>query len=366
MEMFRAVVKVLAVGSLLIGALQIYLILNKLWKRKHEPVVAESISIMGETIGLLPLVFLTAAFALDGQWEGVVDGAMWIVAGSVTIVIGTGRWVEGKRGRGFWELLLGSVGREREEVADLALSLFRPSAAGKILDILRRLAWIDRELDERERAFIARFAASWGIDLEPGELEAGGEEGAGGFVELRRALAGYLATSPPSAQVRQLGDVIQALVRADASVSDREALILEEMEGLLGAYLSEEGSGDGDGAASGPLPRHVVAIVPQDEDQNRAVRELIPDAREEHLLGGRAYVVGRHFSEGYAEVVGDRYRALGFFTAVVSAGSRGMAEAGGTAEPPETPPPVDRGPAGGHGSADGSPPADGFPPAAPQ
>lgn len=325
MEIFRSVVKILTVGSLLLGALQIYLILNKLWKRKHEAVVAESISIMGETVGLLPLVFLTATFALERQWEGVVDGAMWLFAGTVTVVIGTGRWVEGRRGQGFWELLRGSVGREREEVGDLALALFRPSGAARILDILRRLAWIDQEMDERERAFIARFAASWGIDLKPGDLAGGGEEGAGGYLELRRAVAGYLATSPPAAQVRQLGDVIHALVRADASVSAQESLILEELDGLLAAYLSGEGEAPGSDGAPGEegTPRHAVAIVPQEPDQDEAVRELMPDAREERLQGGRAYVVGSYFSERYADLVGDRYRALGFFTTVVRARATG-------------------------------------------
>ena len=131
MDYVRVAIESLTVASLAVAALQIYLTLNKLWIRKHEKAVAESISIMGETLGLVPLTVLSLNYAVDGYWEGIVDSLIWIVAGAVTIAIGTGRWVEGKRQRGFWTLLREALSLERDEVGDLALSLFRPSAAGR-------------------------------------------------------------------------------------------------------------------------------------------------------------------------------------------------------------------------------------------
>ena len=89
MEQFRTIVQYLTIASLLLAAAQIYLTLNKLWSRKHEPVVAESISIMGESLGLVPLLLLTMTFLLDGHWEGVVDGGLWLGAGAITILIWT-------------------------------------------------------------------------------------------------------------------------------------------------------------------------------------------------------------------------------------------------------------------------------------
>jgi hypothetical protein len=127
MSGFRAILDYLVIASLGLAALQVYLTTNKLWKRKHEPAVAESISIMGEFVGLIPVTFLTLKFMLDGQWEGAADGLIWVVGATVAVFIGTGRWVEGRRDRSFFRLLSDSVRQERGEVGHLAKSFLRPS-----------------------------------------------------------------------------------------------------------------------------------------------------------------------------------------------------------------------------------------------
>lgn len=109
----------LVIGSLPLAALQIYLTTNKLWKRKHERAVAESISILGEFAGLIPVTLLTVKFVLDGQWEGAVDGILWVLGATVAVLIGSGRWVEGRRDHGFFRLLVDSIRVERGEVGYL-------------------------------------------------------------------------------------------------------------------------------------------------------------------------------------------------------------------------------------------------------
>jgi hypothetical protein len=310
MEEFREFVRILTMASLGLAAAQIYLTVNKLWSRKHEKVVAESISIYGELLGLVPLSFLTISFMLDRQWEGVFDGLLWLLAGSVTVAIGTGMWVEGRRGRGFWTLLRDAMALERSEVGDLARSFFRPSRPDQILALLARIALIDDDLDERERDFIRSFADAWGIDLDldgiARDLES---DGALDMIELRDAVGEYLATSPPPAQVEQLGDVIVALIHADEEVTSEEGLILAELGGMLEAYI------DGEARRA----RFTVAVVPQSDEQDVAIKAVLPDTARERLAGGSAYVVGRYFSEPYAELVGEQYRALNVFTTVLRA-----------------------------------------------
>lgn len=307
METLREVVRILTLASLALAALQIYLTINKLWSRKHERVVAESISIYGESVGLIPLFFLTFNFILQGQWEGVVDGVLWLSAGLVTIAIGAGLWVEGQRGRSFWSLVKDALALERSEVGDLARSFFRPSGAAKILDLLAQIALIDEELDRRERDFIQSFADAWGLQLSWDELTSRGSKGGIDTIRLRDAVSEYLATSPPSGQVEQLGDVIVALVHADEKVTSEEDLILDEVGGLLSSYGDRETDG----------PGFAVALVPQSEDQDQAIRSVLPNLRMEEVAGGRAYVVGRYFSDRYAEIVREQYRTLNVFTTVL-------------------------------------------------
>lgn len=308
MDHVRLAIESLAVASLAVAAAQVYLILNKLWIRKHERAVAESISIMGETLGLVPLTVLSLNYAVDGYWEGAVDSLIWIVAGGVTIAIGTGRWVEGKRQRRFWTLVREALRLERDEVGDLARSFFRPSAARQILEILGQVALLDRELDDRERAFVESFADSWGVEFSWEELEAG-DGGHVDMVRLRRSVERYLATTPPQGQVSQLADTLSSLVRIDQVTTREEELMLEELHGMLHSYAGERGVG----------PGWTVAVVPQNPDQDRALASLLPELNKRPLEGGMAYPVGPFFSSRYANVVADQYRAMKFFATVVAA-----------------------------------------------
>ncbi len=307
MEEFRAIVRILTVASLGLAALQIYLTLNKLWIRKHERAVAESISIYGEFVGLVPLFFLTLSYLLDRQWEGVVDGILFLTAGVVTIVIGVGLWVEGRRDRGFWRLLLDAMALERTEVTDLARSFFLPSGAEKVLDLLAQVALIDHDLDDRERKFVQAFANAWNLELSWEDLARRRADGNLDAIKLRATVTEYLSTSPPPGQVAQLGDVIVSLVNADEEVTEEEELVVNEVGGMLEAYVSG-GTGQ---------PRFWVAVVPQSDEQDRAIRAVLPNARKEPVAGGTAYVVGRFFSNQYANVVSEQYRALNVFTTVL-------------------------------------------------
>jgi DnaJ-domain-containing protein 1 len=299
------VLESLTLASLLVVATQVYLVLNKLWIRKHERAVAESVSIMGESLGLAPLAILSVNYAADGYWEGMVDSALWVLAGVVTIAVGTGRWVEGKRQRGFWQLVRESLRLERNEVGDLARSFFRPSGAAQILEILGQVALLDQELDERERAFVESFAESWGVSFQWEELEESGG-GALDMVRLRRSVERYLATSPPAGQVTQLADAVSSLVRIDRVTTEEEELMLEELTGMFDDYAGEGGS-----------TRYVVALVPQDEAQDEALRGLLPGIVKKRLEGGLAYPVGPYYSTRYADVVAEQYRSMSFFATVV-------------------------------------------------
>jgi hypothetical protein len=308
MDAFRTAVGYMAVAALLLAALQVYLVANKLWKRKHEKQVAESISIMGECLGVVPLMVLTLNFALDGHWVAVADTTLWLLAGAFAITVGSGRWVEGRRGLGFFRLLRDSVSQERGEVGHLARSFFRPASAHSVLHILAQVALLDDHLDEREKKFIDAFASSWGVSFSWDEVQRSRSGADLDFIRLRNDVAEYLATAPPADQVRQLSDVVQKLSEIDDEVADAEALMVSEVTGMMSRYLSTE-------ADAGPL-YHLV-IVPQEAEQDAAIAAVLPDVEKRELNGGQVYVVGRYHSFDFAEIVSAQYRALHFFTAVV-------------------------------------------------
>src|SRR5207244_816155 len=108
------------------------------------------------------------------------------------------------------------------------------SGARKIVDILSQVALIDGVLDEKEKAYVDKFANAWGITLSWDALLKARKPGDKlSFVKLRRDVSELLATTPPRHQVLQLADVVNKLVNIDEQVSSEEELILEELNGMF-------------------------------------------------------------------------------------------------------------------------------------
>ena len=305
MEFFKSFIGIMAYASLGFTVAAAYLKINKIWKRKHNAEVADSVSIVGNVIYLIPLSFFALNYIFIAHWQGLIDSVIWIASGIVYILIGSRLWVQSHRHKTFWTRLREVLKLERSEVGDLAKSFFRPSGAEIILNILAHFAYIDRKLTVREKEFIQSFADTWHMNFdwtEHSRLEADHQPAI--FFKMHKKVEYYLETSPPVTQVSQLIDVLHVLANIDESVSAQEKLILEEIDGLLLGYVS----------ASDAQPRFAVVIAPQNKKQDSAIAALLPDIDKSEVAGGSGYMIGSYYSKDYAAIICDQYRALGFFT----------------------------------------------------
>jgi hypothetical protein len=305
METFKAFVGIVAYGSLGFTVVAAYLKINKIWKRKHNAEVADSVSVVGNVIYIIPLSFFAMNYMFASLWQGLIDSIIWIASGVVYILIGSRLWVQSHRRKSFWTRLKEVLKLERSEVGDLAKSFFRPSNSGIILEILAQLAYIDKTLGAREKEFIQSFVDTWHMDFDWEEHRSLADAKQPiSFMNTRNTVEHYLETSPPEAQVAQLIDVLDALVEVDESVSEQEKLILEEIDGLLFSYLNRPDVQE----------KFMVVIAPQSNDQDAAIAALLPGVEKTSVAGGSGYLVGSYYSQDYADVVCDQYRSLGFFT----------------------------------------------------
>ncbi len=300
------VVNLMAIIAAILSFIQIYFIINKLWKRKHERVVAESISISAMFIS----IFINGFFAIKnlggGQIPQLSANLMWITASIISTMIGVGLFVADNRGVSFVKLLIRALNLERKEAGDLAMVFFKPSGAAKIIEILGRIAMVDNDLDDKEKEFIQGFADNWGIKIDWDDIAKYADESDRRFQELRKAMRSYLDTSPPKEQVSQLIDVITLLVNVDEVVTEEEDLMLSELTGLIMKYL---GKGE-------EVDVFRVAVVPQSPEQEASVASLLKDLTKEHIAGGWAYVSEAYYSERYAEIISAQYRSLNVFSVV--------------------------------------------------
>lgn len=294
--------------SLLMSVVQVYLQTNKIWKRKHEQVVAESQSIAGLSLLILNCLIWLVSYIIKNDIESIIDTSLIILQSSVFLLIGTGLWVRGQRKKGFWNLVKQALKIERKEANYLLKRFFKPQNAEIILDILHQLALIDEELDERERDLIQFFAIQWNIpySLDQKNIERRRQKSEDKYVYLRNKLLDYLQRDPPVEQVAQLKDLIKEMILADEKVTKEEKLISDELNGMIDSYLQKEQQ----------IPVYQVIIVPQRPEQEQMIRELIPDSQELRTFGGRVYSIGTFFSKAFAEIVCQRFRRFNLFTIV--------------------------------------------------
>ena len=283
MEFFKSYIGIVAYASLGFTVVAAYLKINKIWKRKHNAEVADSVSIVGNVVYLVPLSFFALNYIVMAHWQGLIDSLIWITSGVVYVLIGSRLWVRSQRHKSFWTRLKEVLKLEGSEVGDLAKSFFRPSGGEIILEILAHFAYIDNKLTKREQEFIQSFVDTWHMNFDWKEHKKIAEvDQSARFIKTRDAVEQYLETSPPVAQVAQLIDVLDALVKIDDTVSTEEELILEEVNGLLLDYIE------------GPVghAKFAVVVAPQNDNQDSAIAALLVGVDKTQVAGGSGYTIG--------------------------------------------------------------------------
>lgn len=306
----KMVFDVLAYVAVLLTLFQIYFVLNKLWSRKHEKMVAESISVSAMFISILINCFFGFKNIMGNGLPQLTANIIWIGCSIVTTMVGIGFWVVSADGqkKSFFKLLKQALKLETQEAGDLAKAFFKPSSAEKVLDILGQLAMIDNELAEEEKKFIQSFADAWGININWDHIEKNfGTNNGYGYQTLRKSMKDYLSTNPPQQQASQLADVITLLVNVDSVVTAEEELMHAELNGLINKYLGQ-----------GDVDVFNAVVVPQNQEQEIRHKELLGELKRIRFAGGFAYVSESFYSYKYAETVCEKYRATNLFSVVVN------------------------------------------------
>ena len=291
--------------ALVLIFVEAYLTINKIWIRKHERVVSESVSVAAQFLALLTGIPFIGLYIIEGAYEGAISDGVFLIINIIMIAIGIGFWVEGQRSEGFWSNLKKSLRLEKGEAHTLISDFLKPVGAEQVIRILHGLANIDNNLDEKEIQFIKAFADKWDLELDDhiGQRKAGATDEAQSYSELRDMVQDYLRLSPPREQAGNLGDVLLSLANIDGNVSADEQLIIDELSGLIGDYVGKtENTG------------FLVLIAPQSSAQESTLQEILKDCERMARLGGYVYVVGRYYSQAYAEMVCSWYRDAGYLT----------------------------------------------------
>ena len=303
--LLNKIIAALVASALLFSIFQFYLKLNKVWKRRKISEVANSISIVASLLGFATLIpFLLNSILISADYPSAVKYVLGLILATVFTLISIGYFVEENRDKNFFTLLLDALGAEKSESTDLLSAMLRPHGATKIIEILTQLAAIDDDIAQEEVDLINDFAERWRINIP--DIKIGKPEKVTNLVELKEIVQSYLDEKPDIEVAQNLIDLINMMAEADDEVTEEEAMAVGEFTGMIAHYVSmEEG---------GSIDAFEVVIVPQNDEQTEAVRELIPNIESVKKRGGIIFIVGTFYSEDYANAVCSKYISLGLFT----------------------------------------------------
>jgi len=308
MDSFKDVVRFLIEMMIFISLLQVYLRINKIWKRKHEREVADSQSIFGLALLFVNcLTWMVYYFFIENDIRSLIDTSIMLIETSAFLLVSTGFFVKGQKRLGLKTLIKQALRLERKEADYLIKRFFKPQNAEVIINILHQLAMIDEELDSKEQELITLFAKEWNIPYSVEKLNkerfTGTEKN---YIRLRNSVLDYLDREPPHEQIAQFKDMVHELIKADDKVTKEEELISTELLGLIDNYIQKEQKGD----------IYQVIIVPQRIEQETEIKDMLPDSQRIQTAGGIAYSIGTYYSQRYADMICRQFRKNNLFTIV--------------------------------------------------
>ncbi|MEH2063622.1 MAG: hypothetical protein V7K50_15395 [Nostoc sp.] len=304
MEVLQSILKGILLISVAITALITYLTINKMWNRKHEVTVAQSNSVFAQILAIFTTLPFLIYYSVHGDIKIALDNFIRLFLYIFLFLVAIGFWVKDPQHKGIWQKFIKAFKQEANESTNLIKALNHPSRKKELLNILYRVAWLDDELNEKERQYIQMFADTWDIDTSYLFNEPPPEKGIEKLNKVRDEVIAYLALQPSKEQAQSLSDVVQALINIDEEITKEEELIGAEISGMLINYASEQ-----------KTTLYGVMIHPKQEQQESFLA-LVPSAKEEYILGNRAYVAGIFQTLPYAEAFSENYREQGFFTIV--------------------------------------------------
>ena len=191
MTLFEKLIGVLVSGALIFSLIKGYLTVNKIWKRRKNEEVANSISIVAAMLGFaVGFPFLLNSLLITNDYFSAAKSVVALILAAVFTLIGTGYFVDKNRGIGLLTLIGRALRLEGQESGELITDMLRPKGASKIIEILKKLAAIDDDIAKEEIDLINQFSEKWGIDLP--ELKPGKPEEVTNLVELKSLVQAYL------------------------------------------------------------------------------------------------------------------------------------------------------------------------------
>jgi hypothetical protein len=305
MKIIELIIQWLFNLAVVINAIMIYLNINKLWRTKHEAIVAESISVGAKALGISIAGIFLLNFIVKKDYGSSISYLLFLISDIIFFLVGIGFWVRQSKNLGIGKRFFRSLKQEKSEVGNLVKAVATHQSQRQLLEILNRLAWLNKELHKKQIKCIEVFTEDWNLNIRYIISRQPKERGVEKYQCLCQVVREYLKEEPPKEQVELLCDLIKTLIEAAEKITQEEEIISEEILGILNKYIGKN-----------EINVYRIIIHPKTREQENDILSRLSDAKVEFILGDRALLAGFFHTKRYAEVIGESYRDQGWFTVV--------------------------------------------------
>ena len=307
MAVFEKIILVFTYLAIGIALIEVYLKINKIWKRKHDKQVAESQSVVALGLSVMVMLVWSANFIVKKDFEAISDNLIYLMESLVLIVIGSGFFVQAKRDskKGLWRLIIDAIKQERGEASYLFKMMTGKGQAEQIITLLKQLAWVDGELAADEVKKIKEFADKTGVKINLKDFEneesnphSKNESSDVRYVRIQETLKSYLLTQNPNREeALQLKQLLYEIINADGIIEEEEDRIIGELDGIILTHIKD------------PVPKFYVIVVPQQDEHRQKIEDTITrlnpdislDEKKKDVDGGFGFVVAECYSQTFAD-----------------------------------------------------------------
>lgn len=105
MQTIRQLIYFFVTLAIFFNAIQVYLMVNQLWKQKHIREVSLSISFGGSALAFFTTIIWGVYFLLEKQWFTIVNQVLWIILFLFQLFVAAGFWVKEERNKGIYQMI---------------------------------------------------------------------------------------------------------------------------------------------------------------------------------------------------------------------------------------------------------------------
>lgn len=277
------------------SAVIVYLKMNKMWKHKHENEVAESISILGSSLGVVTNFAMFLLFFIQRSYQGAIDLGIYVLFECFLFLVAIKFWVYSERRFSWLQKFKNAIRLERKEIGILTGAFFDPSRKEILLELFSHVIAIDKTVDNREKELLNQIADEWELQINEKKIESYCHRSlAENAFAIRGLLQEFLDKKPPKIEVSRLIDLLQQVTNADDNVVDEEILVFDEIKERCSFYLKENGEQ--------MATYYTVYVVPQNDEHYQKTYELFPKTKPTERLNSNLLEIEVVCSEKSAKI----------------------------------------------------------------